>query len=321
MTQGRGEQVTIRTSSAVLVFLAATSVPCLVSSADVAGSSDYPQIGRFQGSEIARYEVENYARTVLATGPVRSADDVDDTSLVVEGRVTRILYRVPPGVSALEVFSNFQARISEAGYTELFSGGPAEIDGYTFQYRHPVEILDGTSIGNEIHYLAAKRRSGADDVYLALLVSPHSGGDGQRVRLIAAETKAMEMQMVDADAMRSAIAETGRVALYGIYFDTDSAAVRAESSPTLQEIATLLANASALRLIVVGHTDSNGGLEYNMSLSQRRADAVVGLLRTEYGVDPSRLSSAGVGYLAPAATNETEAGRALNRRVELVEDN
>ena len=289
--------------------------------ADVAGGADYAEVGRFQGSEITRYEVENYAQTTLATGPVQSAGDVENTFLTVEGKVTRILYRVPPGVSALELFRNFEATIEEASYDELFSGGPAEIDGYTFQYQHPVEILDGTSIGNEIYYLAAKKQAGGSDIYLALLVSPHSGGDGQRVRLIAAETKTMEIQMINAAGMRSAIAETGKVTLYGMYFDTDSATVKSDSAPTLEEITELLRNSPDLDIIVAGHTDSAGGYDYNISLAERRAQAVATVLIDEYGVDASRLGSAGVGYLAPAASNETEEGRGLNRRVELVKGN
>jgi outer membrane protein OmpA-like peptidoglycan-associated protein len=304
-----------------IAVLAACSGSSAALAADIAGSADYPEVGRFQGSEITRYEVENYALTSLATGPVRSAADVESTSLKIEGKVTRILYRVPPGVSALEVFRNFEGAVESAGYEAIFSGGPNEIDGYTFQYSHPVEILDATSIGNEIYYLAANKQISGADVYLGLLVSPHSGGDGLRVRLIAAETKAMEIQMVDAAAMQSAIAETGRVALYGIYFDTDSAVVKSESAGTLAEITTVLANLPDLNIIVVGHTDSAGGYEYNMSLSERRAAAVATELVDNYGVDIARLSSAGVGYLAPAATNDTEEGRGLNRRVELIKDN
>jgi outer membrane protein OmpA-like peptidoglycan-associated protein len=174
---------------------------------------------------------------------------------------------------------------------------------------------------NEIYYLAAKKQAGGSDIYLALLVSPHSGGDGQRVRLIAAETKAMEIQMINAAGMRSAIAETGKVTLYGIYFDTDSATVKSDSAPTLEEITELLRNSPDLDIIVVGHTDSAGGYDYNISLAERRAQAVATVLIDEYGVDASRLGNAGVGYLAPAASNETEEGRALNRRVELVKGN
>jgi OOP family OmpA-OmpF porin len=119
--------------------------------------------------------------------------------------------------------------------------------------------------------------------------------------------------------MAASISETGRVSLYGIYFDTDQADIKPESQPTLAEIATLLDDQPALELVVVGHTDNRGSLDYNMDLSSRRAAAVVEALVNEYGAEPSRLDAWGIGYLAPVATNQTEDGRALNRRVELVE--
>lgn len=286
--------------------------------ADVGGSRDYAEIGRFEGSEIASYSLENYGATVLATGPVRDASDAERTKLEVEGRITRIVYRVPPGSSALEVFRNFENRIRDAGYTSIFSGGPDVIDDYQFKYKHPVEKLDAISLSGKIWYLAAQRRGQGSDTYLSVLVSPHSGGDGQRVRLIAAETKAMEDRMVDAAAMRTAIGKTGKIALYGIYFDTNSAVVKAESGPTLEQIQLLMRGAPGLAIIVVGHTDNQGTYDHNMGLSRRRAMAVVKALTGQYGIAPARLRAAGVGYLAPAASNADAAGRAANRRVELV---
>lgn len=303
----------------LLLLLSDAAVPrCFA--ADVAGSADYPGIGRFAGSEIKTYQVENYGETTLATGPVKTAADAEETSRKVEGKITRMVYRVPPGSAALEVFRNFEARVSEAGYETIFSGGPAEIRPYEFKYKHPVEILDEISMSDEIHYLAAKKTAGGGEVFLSVLVSPHSGGDGLRVRLIAAETKAMEMRMVDAEKMRLDIGETGKVALYGIYFDHDKAVIQPESKPALDEIAKLLGDAPGLKLIVVGHTDNAGGSGYNMDLSRRRAKAVVDALIADYGISQDRVRSEGVGYLAPAASNDTEEGRALNRRVELVKD-
>lgn len=170
----------------------------------------------------------------------------------------------------------------------------------------------------EIWYLSAKKAGEGSDTYLSILVSPHSGGDGLRVRLIAAETKAMENRMVDAEAMQNAIGESGKIALYGSYFDTDKAVVKPESKPTLEQIALLLERSPALSLIVVGHTDNQGGYDYNMNLSKRRADAVVQALTSQHGIAAARLRSAGVGFLAPAASNEDASGRQLNRRVELV---
>ncbi len=305
-------------AATVLTMLLAANMNLLA--ADAAGSSDYPDIGRFAESEISSYDVENYGQTVYATGPVKKASDAETTALEVEGRITRIVYRVPPGISALEVFRNFEARVADAGFAPVFSGGPGDIDAYTFKYKHPVEILDKISVSDEILYLMAKKSVGGADVYLGIMVSPHSGGDGQRVRLIATETKAMEMQMVDADQMQRSIAEAGRVALYGIYFDHDSASIKTESGPTLGEIGKLLASQPGLKIIVVGHTDYTGGYDYNMNLSKQRARSVAAALVSDYEISPDRLKSAGVGYLAPAASNETDAGRALNRRVELVKD-
>jgi OOP family OmpA-OmpF porin len=188
-------------------------------------------------------------------------------------------------------------------------------------YKHPVEKLRNTSISNEIWYLSAEKSTADSKTYISLIVSPHSGGDGQRARLIAVTTKAMENRMLDAEKMLSSIAESGKVALYGIYFDTDSDNIKATSAPTLQEIAKLLTDNPDLNLIVVGHTDNQGSYDYNMDLSRRRADAVANSLSVDYDANSSRLRSAGVGYLAPATSNADEAGKQLNRRVELVRSN
>lgn len=118
--------------------------------------------------------------------------------------------------------------------------------------------------------------------------------------------------------MADRIDAEGRVALYGIYFDTDSAAVKPDSRPTLDEIAGLLRDSPGLKLLVVGHTDNQGGFDYNIDLSTRRAAAVAEALADGHGVDPGRFKPWGVGYTAPVAANTNEAGRARNRRVELV---
>ena len=302
------------------------SVPLLIflhtslNAADIKGSMDYPNIGRFKGSEIKFYNVENYGQTVFATGPVKKACDAEKTSLTVEGKITRIFYRIPKGVSALEVFRNFETKIKEANFETIFSGGPDQINDYNFKYKHPVEIVREARLGYDIYYLSAVKTVAGRKTYLSVLASTHSGGDGVRVGLIAAETKAMEMQMVDAAKMRLDMTETGRVALYGIYFDHNSAKLKPESKPTLNEIVKLLTNHPDLRIIVVGHTDYIGGFDYNVDLSKRRAKTVLDALVQGHGINGTRLKSDGVGYLAPAASNLTDAGRTLNRRVELVQD-
>lgn len=127
------------------------------------------------------------------------------------------------------------------------------------------------------------------------------------------------MVLVEAGELQRGLDAQGRVALYGLYFDTDKADMRADSQPQLAEIAKLLQASAQLQVLVVGHTDAQGALDYNRDLSQRRAQSIVEALVSQHGIARQRLSAVGVGMAAPVASNRDEAGRALNRRVELVE--
>ena len=113
--------------------------------------------------------------------------------------------------------------------------------------------------------------------------------DSVSVVLHLIEPKPMDSSMVFVDAakMASDIAASGHVALYSIYFDTDSATVKPESDRALQEIAALLKREQGLRVYIVGHTDTQGGYDYNMSLSARRSRAVSEVLAARYGIPPT----------------------------------
>jgi outer membrane protein OmpA-like peptidoglycan-associated protein len=140
------------------------------------------------------------------------------------------------------------------------------------------------------------------------------------VALEVVDTGQLKQQMVTVSAgdMSKSISATGRVALYGIYFDTNKSELKPESDSALGEIAKLMKTEANLKLHVVGHTDNVGGLASNMDLSKRRAQAVVDALVKKSSIAPARLIANGVAYLAPVASNTNEDGRALNRRVELV---
>jgi outer membrane protein OmpA-like peptidoglycan-associated protein len=117
--------------------------------------------------------------------------------------------------------------------------------------------------------------------------------------------------------LRKDLAATGRARLYGILFDTDSARLRGESLPTLDEVVRLLSAEAAWKLTIEGHTDSTGTLAHNQTLSEQRASSVKAYLVSK-GVAAERLASVGFGQSKPVADNATELGRAQNRRVELV---
>jgi outer membrane protein OmpA-like peptidoglycan-associated protein len=115
-----------------------------------------------------------------------------------------------------------------------------------------------------------------------------------------------------------ALAEKGRVATQGIYFDTGSDGIRPESGPTLKEIGTMLKDHADLKLTIEGHTDNVGKAESNQTLSEKRAAAVRQYLIDNYQIDAARLDAKGYGQTKPAGTNDTAEGRQQNRRVELV---
>lgn len=143
-------------------------------------------------------------------------------------------------------------------------------------------------------------------------------GNG-KIWLRIVEQQAMDQHVVaNAVSFGNDLKTAGHVAVYGIYFDTARSVLKPESGPALAEVAKLLAADPSLKLWVVGHTDSVGAIDGNMKLAQARAEAVVAALTTTHGVASARLRGYGVGPLAPVFSNESEEGRAKNRRVELV---
>ena len=182
-----------------------------------------------------------------------------------------------------------------------------------------IKLGQGSSTSGGHCFVAGKLKTAEGTAYVA--IGGHKYSDNEVVFLVdVIEVDDLEdgLVTVDAKAMGDALDRTGKVALYGIYFDTDKSVVKPESGPTLKEIAKLLKDRPQLKLYVVGHTDMTGSLSHNLTLSEARAKAVVDALVQNHGVAASRLAGKGVGPLAPAATNTNEKGRALNRRVELV---
>ncbi len=294
---------------------------------DVAGSRDHPLVHRFADSVIVGYQLEDFGEYTLLTGRVNK-EKVVEAGEELEGKITRIVYKAPASHTTLELFRNYETHLREAGFEVLFNckdkgRGKEQCGGYNFRYT--VEVGPKMQVeSNDERYLAAKLSRPEGDVYVAVLTSairntgPANNGVYTSLNMI--EVKGMEYKMVKAEEMASKIAATGSVALYGIYFDFDKADIQPESKPTLDQIAKLLRDNPALKLLVVGHTDNDGSFDYNTGLSKRRAKAVVNALARDYSIDSKRLTPVGVSYACPVASNKTEDGRAKNRRVELVEN-
>ena len=271
----------------------------------------------------------------------------------LEGVYTRLAYLLPAGRSPLEVLRNYQDEVKSKGGKILFEckgaecggdparsslggGGDMSLAMYLFP---PERVIDphgsnawcalGERITDQRYTAAEMPQSGAHVSVIAYtIVSPDNkdpckGFNGRTIAvvdIVEAKDRENKMVTVDAGEMAKSIDSTGRVALYGIYFDFNKADVKPESDATLEQIAALMKKDTALKVLVVGHTDNVGSFSFNMDLSQRRAAAVVAALATRFAVGKDRLTPVGVSFASPVAPNKTEEGRAKNRRVELVDN-
>lgn len=316
---------------AALISLGVIAMSASAFAADVKGSRDHSLLPRYEGSEIIRYDQQAFTDYRLATAPIKKPGGKDknpEAVLALEGKFTQISYKMPEGRAALEVFRNYEQAIKKAGFETLFTCEREACGGRNFSLAiagEPLYMLFGDQQADQ-RYIAARLKRAEGDVYASLYVIMHrSGGGPLKDRTLAlieiSEVKPMEERMVvvDSSAMQRDIIAQGRVAVHGILFDFDKDTMRSDSKPQIEEIAKLLNEQPNMKVLIVGHTDSKGALDYNRDLSYRRARSIVETLSRDHGVVASRLTPLGVGMAAPMATNRTEEGRALNRRVELVD--
>lgn len=311
--------------------------------ADVQGGRDHPLVGRYEGSRLTAILTKDFETTRFLTGQVTAAVTRAEgnqrrngrNSTEIAGRTTRLRYEGPAGRSALEVVGNFREKLVQTRFEQIFACRARECgsgDGADFWFamtdESPMLLPGGAGLPANWQgsvYAGFKLERPEGDVYVSVYAVDRPGTGpvpSMPITIIdVVETRGMatnQIVFVDASAMERAIGETGRVALYGILFDTDRADLRPESARTLAEIATYLRRNATTNLIVTGHTDSQGAFDYNVDLSRRRAQAVVAALVRDHQIAPQRLTPFGAGMAAPIATNVDEAGRQRNRRVELV---
>jgi OmpA-OmpF porin, OOP family len=265
-------------------------LPCITLAAsdpeDDPNSKDPALFSRMPGFHIYRSEIKEFDRHEFAVGP--------DKKEAVEGAYTLIIYYANQGIalpSGLQVTRNYVNAAKAIGGKQLY------------------EYDDGGRLFSIIKVVK-------DDKEVWVEVEA-AGNDQYSITMV--EKQLMKQDVVaNADAMSGSIKETGRVAVYGIYFDTGKADLKPESEPALIEIVKMLNMDKGLKVYVVGHTDNAGQFAYNVKLSQDRAASVVNALVGKHGIAAARLTPFGCGPTSPVASNKTDEGKAKNRRVELV---
>jgi outer membrane protein OmpA-like peptidoglycan-associated protein len=321
-----------RLSAAIFCCVTLSAVFSQAAGADLPGAQDPPGFKRYQDSQIIHTFSSGYA----------------EYTLVREGHLQRLVYLVPEGHTSLEIFRNYEQMLSDLGLrqtTELKSDAITVIASYFFEHvffgpekydatNTPAAYVFSDHAGSPYYAVYQGAKDGKNTT-AAVLVG--QAGEEQRWKepgtkfeaqvkkdqvvvtldVVTGQAVANKMVLVKAEDMASSIAKTGKIDLYGIYFDIDKSDIKPESNDTLGELAKLLKSNASLKLEVSGHTDNTGSHDHNMKLSQARAAAVVKALTTGYGIDGKRLVAKGYGETKPVAPNTTDDGRAKNRRVAL----
>lgn len=255
--------------------------------------------------------------------------------ITIEGRLSSRIFTKPEGKSSYEVYKSYENELKAAGFEMLAMLGEKKGEAQ----RLSREINKGAGVnaitdraykkdgrpasGNTDwlatfaeYYIAARKTEGDTEYVVVVLIADRK--NLYAVDVLASASREQNTVVLNLDAMRSEMESKGRIAVYGILFNTGSATLRADSKDALEVIAQYLSENPQRSFYVVGHTDDQGNLASNIQLSRARAESTVTAIAERLPGAESRLSAHGVGPLSPVSTNAQEDGRQLNRRVELV---
>ncbi|WP_298434483.1 OmpA family protein [Ottowia sp.] len=339
--------------TAMLAFVLFVAGPALadttVPTQDLKGLSDPPGLSRYTGSVLLYRNDADYDELRLPVSrPVdKGGEPVAPKVLEARGQRSSLQYLVPPGRSPLEVLRNYQQAYKAQGFETVYEcAGPAcgasDVSLHGFDLGRLLVPANYASAIGDNSPAACAGGAFVGDLRYAVLQNKASGGamalmswkpgnvsaycDEAAFKKHASvflvrvqpQARAQTMETLSASELGQSLTATGKVAVYGILFDTNKSDIKPESRPSLEQIGALMKQNPGIRLHVVGHTDNVGGFDANLGLSKRRAEAVAAALTKDFGVTRERLTANGVASLAPVQSNADEAGRARNRRVELV---
>lgn len=242
----------------------------------------------------------------------------------LEGALQKVVYEHRLSDSEIQIFESYKQALLKEGYILDFvcPNGCAERAGWYDLIKKYQADQDSILPISNYGYLAAHK----GNVYVAALSGAGPSGEGPTSVVSVITSKALDSSgvevnkdFVSAADIGKKLQQDGKIALYGVYFDTGKAEIKPQSARVLNEVAQFLKANPKIKLYVVGHTDDVGDYKANMDLSDKRAAAVVADLLGRSGSNATRLIAKGVGPLVPVSTNKNEAGKQLNRRVELIE--
>ncbi len=279
----------------------------------------------------ARLTVERNTAPDLYLAPVGVFEGSAVPTVTVEGVVERRAWRIDsPGLTPFQIIRPIRAQLIEAGYEVVLDCAEVTCGGFDFRFAtetlpgpnmyvnirafHVVTAVQG-SVSTPTEVINILASSAATSAYLQII---RAGADEGWLSAKPSPALSPNIQSPTSDNLLDNLSGVGHAVLDDLEFATGSTALGDGPFKSLELLATFLSENPAMRVALVGHTDSVGGLEPNISISRARARSVRERLITVHGVAPDRLDAEGMGYLAPVQSNLTAAGRQSNRRVEVV---
>jgi OOP family OmpA-OmpF porin len=303
-------------------ILAAALASGLVAAA--AGAQELPLP---RGATLTHEAREDAGRYALPTGPWQAETGLP--ARVIEGPVQERAWRLPAGLSAQQVIRPIRRALSDAGWEIVLDCEAAECGGFDFRFATrvvpaPAMFVDlrdyraVAALAPDGRGIAAIASSDPQAGYLQIIratpAEQASEGTGIQTERVAPPTGGLPP---DAELVQR-LEDTGHVTLRDLDFASGATALGESEVDSLDRLAAYLAERPDRRILFVGHTDATGTLEVNQALSRRRAQAAVDYMLSRHATDPGQIAAEGAGYLAPVASNLTEAGRHANRRVDAV---
>ncbi|WP_299555554.1 OmpA family protein [uncultured Tateyamaria sp.] len=262
-------------------------------------------------------------RVSVATAPFADGQVAADS---IDGPVKRRSYRIPsPGLTPLQLLAPLRAQLVDAGYDTLLDCAAEACGG--FDFRFAIDVLPAPNMYVNVrayHFLSARHPDTGDAVWLLASTAPDAGYlqvvqvGAQEAAVPSTPSPTAVVPTAPTADMGQNLLASGSIILHSLDFATGTTDLSEGPAPELEQIARLMENRPNLRIAIVGHTDTVGGLQANIAVSRARASAVRDRLIERYDISADRIEAGGMGYLSPVDTNLTAEGREANRRVEAV---
>jgi outer membrane protein OmpA-like peptidoglycan-associated protein len=304
-------------ASALALLAADPALPAPAATA-VSDNGPWPSLVRpIPGAKVVDRSTRSFDEYWMPLGKLIGDGQAEKNELL-EGKWTHLSLTGPEGRSVADAYRVYEQQMTKAGLEVMYACKGVECGEGGRKTNG-----DWWALSDNRRFLAARLQRAEGDIWVSVHVHARS-----TTALVEHELDFVEMKPpaqpppprneADPATLGMELKTTGHVVLHSLGFVEGRPVVLPESEPVVKAIAELLVRDPGLKLHVVVHSDYAMPAAASLDLTKKQAAAVVTMLTRRHGIPAARIHAAGLGPLAPIAPNETDEGRTLNRRVELV---